>query len=94
MDAEKSPSAWVRAAVSRAVLGMAWTQWYVAWVACSSSTIVSKSRCSWASWIAWRTARARRESGGTTVRPVRRQVWMSLVPVAASAMVAAVNIAA
>lgn len=36
----------------------------------------------------------RREFGGMTVRPVRRHVWMSCVPVAAVAMTAAVNIAA
>lgn len=30
MEAVKSPSAWVSAAVSRAVLGRAWTQWWSA----------------------------------------------------------------
>lgn len=29
MEPVKSPSAWVRAAATRAVLGMAWTQWWV-----------------------------------------------------------------
>lgn len=93
----KSPSAWVRAAVSRAVLGMAWTQWWVsAWAAWSSSTTVSKSSWVRASRTAWRIASARREFGGITVRPVRRQAWMSWGPVAvaACAMTAAVNIAA
>lgn len=94
MEPVKSPSAWVRAAAIRAVLGMAWTQWCPWWAAWSSSTTVSKSGCSPASRTAWVTARARRERGGTTVRPVRRQAWTSWTPVAAVAMVAAVNIAA
>lgn len=97
MEPVKSPSAWVRAAAIRAVLGTAWTQWWVsAWVAWSSSTTVSKSSWTRASWTACRTASASRDLGGTTVRPVRRQVWMSsgVVATAARATTAAMNMAA
>lgn len=90
----KSPFAWVRAAVISAVLGIEWTQWWVAaWVAWSASTTLSKSSCRSASCTAWVIAFASRECGGITVRPVRRQVWMSGV-VVARAITAAVNIAA
>ena len=66
-----------------------------AWVAWSSSTtVVEVAVAIGPSRMPWRTAWARRERGGTTVRPVRRQAWISWVPVAAAAMVAAVNIAA
>lgn len=90
----KSPSAWVRAAAMSAVLGTAWTQWQSRWEACSSSTTTAKSGVVRASRTAWRTARASREPGGTTVSPALRQAWTSRVPVVASAMAAAVNIAA
>lgn len=94
IEPPKSPSAWVRAAAISAVLGTAWTQWQSRWAACSSSTTVSKSGVVRASRTAWRTARASREQGGTTLSPVRRQAWTSLDAVAASAMAAAVNMAA